>query len=120
MILLRKLRLERGLSYRQLEAATGVGEITIRNVENRHYNTSNDRLQKLADFFGVEDPKELTKNISKLLKTKKCLNQKCPLNKECYCQSEQVIEGAFCQSENVVSEPLKAVKLNDTKLLFVD
>lgn len=120
MTLLRKLRQEKGLSYKKLEAATGVGEITIRNIENKHYNTSNDRLERLANYFGVKDPKELTKSVSKLYKAKKCLNQRCPLNKECYCQSDQVIAGASCENQNVVSQPTKKVLVNSLQNLFLE
>jgi transcriptional regulator with XRE-family HTH domain len=120
MILLRKLRLERGLTYRQLEKETGVGELTIRNVENKHYNTSNDRLKKLADYFGIADPVELTKDDSELIKDKSCLNQRCLLNKQCYCQSEQVIAGASCENQNLVTDKTKKVIFDNVSLAFAE
>lgn len=120
MVLLRKLRQEKGLSCKKLEQATGVGEIAIRNIENKMYKTSNDRLQKLADYFGIKEPLELLENVTDTLQVKSCLNQRCLLNKQCYCQSDQVIEGAYCQSENKVSDQVKEVKFNSTQALFIN
>lgn len=119
MILLRKLRQEKGMSYKKLEAATGVGEITIRNIENKQYKTSNDKLQKLAKFFEIKEPLKLLEDVTKLIKSKKCLNERCPLNKKKYCQSPIVTIGKdFCKSENEVSKPAKEVKFNNTGALF--
>jgi Predicted transcription factor, homolog of eukaryotic MBF1 len=118
MILLRKLRQEKGMSYKQLEKATGVGEITIRNIEAKNYKTSKERLKKLADYFGIKEPLELTKNVSEIIKVKSCLNQICLLNNKKYCQSEQVCDGAYCKNENEISNPAKSVKFNNTNILF--
>lgn len=120
MILLRKLRQEKGISINELARATGVERYVITNIENKQYKTTTKNMKKLADYFGIKEPLELTENVWELIRTKSCLNQRCPLNKQKYCQSDQVCNGAFCQSENIVSEPPKAVKLNDTRLLFVD
>ncbi|MDR3595133.1 helix-turn-helix transcriptional regulator [Clostridium sp.] len=121
MVLLRKLRQEKGLSINQLAKATGVTGPTILNIENKQYKTSNDRLEKLANYFEIADPLELLKNVTKVIKKKKCLNQRCPLNKQKYCQSPIVTNGKdFCQSENEVSQPSKELKFNSTSALFID
>lgn len=100
---LRKLRQEKGLSIQKLEAATGVGQITILNIENGKYKTTNEKMKKLADYFGVE-PSLLIKNVSNINKSKKCLNRRCLLNQEYFCQSSIVSTGrSFCKSENEVS-----------------
>ena len=101
---LRKLRQEKGLSIQKLEAATDVGQITILNIENGKYKTTNEKMKKLADYFGVK-PSLLIKNVSKINESKKCLNQRCLLNQECFCQSHIVTTGrSFCKSENEVSD----------------
>lgn len=108
---LRKLRQEKGLSIKKLSKETGVGEITISNIENNNYKKISDKARKLAAYFNVNDPKKLTKNTTKMIKNKKCLNQRCLLNKECFCQSPIVTTGKdFCKSENVVSKPIKKLK----------
>lgn len=78
------------------------------------------QLKKIATFLNVPI-EELSKEIkeeTKECKSKPCLNQICLLNKECYCQSDQVIEGAYCKNENEASNPVKAVKFNNTSALF--
>lgn len=118
MVLLRKLREEQGLSMNKLAQKLGINSSVIANMENKQYKTNNNTLKKLAEYFKIENPLDLYKNADRLLKSKKCLNQRCGLNKECYCQSDQVVAGAFCKSENEVSEPLKVVKFNNTNILF--
>lgn len=120
MILLRKLRQEEGLTYEQLEEVTSVSDTTIRNIENRHYKGSNYNLRKLANYFKIKEPLELLRYVTEVIKIKSCLNQRCQLNKECYCQSDQVIAGASCDSQDKISNPLKAVKLNSTERLFIE
>ena len=120
MVLLRKLREEKGLSTIQVEKETGVGRSTILNIENKHYKSSNDKLQKLADFFGIKDPLDLIKNIDKKTSIKKCLNQRCELNKRCFCQSDQVCDGAYCQSENLITDKPKKSKFNRPEALSID
>lgn len=39
-----------------------------------------------------------------------CRNQKCLLNKECKCQSDQVKNGAFCQSKDIETKPVEPKK----------
>lgn len=57
--------------------------------------------------------------MKNLIKKKKCLNQRCLLNKKRYCQSPIVTEGKdFCKSEKVVSKPTKNIRTKDTSSLF--
>lgn len=120
MVLLRKLRQEKGLSTNQLAKETGIDRFVITNIENKQYKVSTSSMKKLADYFGIKEPLELTESVLDLIKVKSCLNQRCPLNKECYCQSEQVCEGASCESQNLVTDKPKKINFNDTKLLFID
>ena len=119
MVLLRKLRTEKGLSMNKLANIVGISCCVIGNIENKQYKSSNETMKKLADYFGIKEPLDLIKSAEITNKSKECLNQKCLLNKNCFCQSDQVIEGAFCKNENEVSEPLKAVKFNNISTLFI-
>ena len=118
MVLLRKLRQEKGLSMDKLGKLTGISGYTISNLENGRYKTSKNLID-LAKYFDIKNPLDLIKSAEITNKSKECLNQKCLLNKNCFCQSDQVIEGAFCKNENEVSEPLKAVKFNNISTLFI-
>lgn len=118
MVLLRKLRQEQNLSMDELGKLTGISGYTIGNLENGRYKTSKNLID-LAKYFDIKNPLDLLKSTDDTINSKKCLNQVCLLNKNCYCQSDQVIEGAFCQNENEVSKPIKAVKFNLTSSLFV-
>lgn len=120
MVLLRKLRQEKGLSIKQLAKEADVDRFVITNMENKQYKSASDKTKKLANYFGIENPLELTENVWELMKTKGCLNQRCPLNKECYCQSEQVCEGESCESQRLVTDKPKKINFNDTKLLFIN
>lgn len=120
MVLLRKLRKEKGISINQLAKETGVNRFTISNVENKQYKAATRAMKKLADYFGIKEPLSLSENVVDILQAKSCLNQKCPLNKQCYCQSDQVCNGAFCKNEKEVSEPANKVKFNSTAALFID
>lgn len=119
MVLLRKLRTEKGLSMNKLANLVGISCCVIGNIENKQYKSSNETMKKLADYFGVENPLDLLKSAEDTIKSKKCLNQVCLLNKNCYCQSDRVIEGADCRNQNQVSEKPKNVVFNCTKALFV-
>lgn len=120
MIYLRKLRHEKGISINQLARETGVNRFTITNIENKQYKAATSSMKKLADYFGISEPLKLTENVIEVLQVKSCLNQRCPLNKQCYCQSDQVCTGAYCKSENLVTEPSKGISFNSTKALFID
>ncbi|AGX43983.1 helix-turn-helix domain-containing protein [Clostridium saccharobutylicum] len=120
MILLRKLRQEKGLSIEKLAKEIDIKESTIRNIENKIYKASNENSKKFAKYFNVSDPKKLTENVDELIKEKRCLNQRCPLNKECYCQSDQVIAGEYCKSQKLITDKSKKVSFNNTQALFVE
>lgn len=120
MVLLRKLRLGKGMSINKLSKEADVPFSTILNMETKHYKTSEDRMKKLADYFGIKEPLELIATVSDTLKVKGCQNQGCPLNEECYCQSEQICNGASCESQNLVTDKPKNISFNNTKALFID
>ena len=119
MVLLRKLRTEKGLSMNKLANLVGISCCVIGNIENKQYKSSDETMKKLADYFGVKNSLDLIKSADEVMKTKKCLNQRCLLNKNCFCQSDRVIEGAYCQSESLVSNSVKKIKYNLTNVLFV-
>lgn len=119
MVLLRKLRTEKGLSMNKLANLVGISCCVIGNIENKQYKSSDETMKKLADYFEVENPLDLIKSAETIIKSKKCLNQRCLLNKNCFCQSDRVIEGAYCQSESLVSNSVKKIKYNLTNVLFV-
>ena len=118
MVLLRKLRQEKGLSMDKLGKLTGISGYTISNLENGRYKTSK-KLIDLAKYFDIKNPLDLLKSTEDTVKSKKCLNQRCLLNEKCYCQSNQVIEGAYCQSEHLENNPVKEFKFNNTQALFI-
>ena len=120
MILLKKLRQERKLSIVGLANITGVNRSVISNIENKQCKSTSESIKKLAKYFGVKKPSDLVENVVNVIQDKSCLNQRCLLNKKCYCQSDQVIKGAYCQNEKTVSDQQKAVSFNNTGALFVD
>ena len=119
MVLLRKLRQEKGLSMNKLANIVGISCCVIGNIENKQYKSSNETMKKLADYFGIKEPLDLIKSAEITHKSKKCLNQRCLLNEKCYCQSNQVIEGAYCQSEYLENSPVKEFKFNNKQALFI-
>ncbi|AIY82162.1 hypothetical protein U728_1115 [Clostridium botulinum 202F] len=49
----------------------------------------------------------------------KCLNQKCPLNKDCKCDNDVVLSGkAPCFGKDKVQEKENRIKMNSTNYLF--
>jgi transcriptional regulator with XRE-family HTH domain len=120
MVLLRKLRHDKKISMTDLAKVTGVNRYVITNIENKQYKSSNENMKKLADYFGIKEPLELTTLVFDVTESKKCLNQRCPLNRECYCQSEQVIAGASCESQNLVTDKPKPINFNGTQALFIN
>lgn len=50
---LRKLRLENGLTARQLSERTGVAQAVISRLENNHQEPTAETMAKFADYFGV-------------------------------------------------------------------
>lgn len=121
MILLKKLRIEKGLSQVDLANVSGAEKTSISNIENAHYRTVTPNMQKLADYFELKDPLLLTKKVPEdILTTKGCLNQRCLLNSQCFCQSDQVIRGASCDNQNAVSNPTKRVIIDTLSRLYAD
>lgn len=120
MVLLRKLRLGKGMSINKLSKEADVPFSTILNMETKHYKTSEDRMQKLADYFGIKEPLDLLKTVTDTLQVKGCQNQRCRLNEECYCQSDQVVAGASCKSQDLVTEKQKKISFNSPAALFID
>ena len=118
MVLLRKLRTEKGLSMDKLGKLTGISGYTISNLENGRYKTSKNLID-LAKYFDIKNPLDLLKSTEDTVKSKKCLNQRCLLNKNCYCQSDRVVKGADCRNQNEVSSRSKDINFNNTKSLFV-
>lgn len=120
MVLLRKLRLGKGMSINKLSKAADVPFSTILNMETKHYKTSEDRMEKLANYFGIKEPLELITTVSDILQVKSCQNQRCPLNKQCYCQSDQVVAGAYCKSQDLVIDKPKKINFNSPTALFIN
>lgn len=50
---LRRLRIERGLTFRQLEKAVDITQRALASLEANESSPSGTNLMKLADFFGV-------------------------------------------------------------------
>ena len=119
MVLLRKLRQEKGLSMNKLASLVGISCCVINNIENKQYKSASNNMKKLADYFEVENPLDLINSAETTIKSKKCLNQVCLLNKNCYCQSIKVIEGADCRNQNEVSSKVKDISFNNTNALFL-
>ena len=118
MVLLRKLRTEKGLSMKELGKLTGIKGYVISNLENGQYKTSNS-LVNLAKYFNINNPLDLLKSAETTIKSKKCLNQVCLLNKNSYCQSSKVVEGAYCSNQNEVSKKIENVNFNNKQALFI-
>lgn len=119
---LRLIRESKGMSRSALSKETGVNSCTIWKYETGKSEMLKPLLKKLATYFEVtieELAIEVAEDKIEQLKVKSCLNQRCLLNKEKYCQSDQICNGAFCKNENEVIEPVKEVKYNLTSSLFV-
>ena len=119
---LRVIRESKGMSRSALSKETGVNSCSIWKYETGKSEMLKPLLKRLAAYFNVtieELAIEIIEEKVKTLNTKSCLNQRCSLNKEKYCQSDQVCNGAFCQSENKISDPVKEVKFNSTQALFI-
>jgi transcriptional regulator with XRE-family HTH domain len=61
---LKQLRLERGLSQRQLAVQAGIANTTLANLEARRSGAHPSTLRKLADVLGVS-PLDLMEQESK-------------------------------------------------------
>lgn len=49
---IKALRLERGMSIRQLADATGVSKTTIVNIEQNHKSASVETVNKILEYLG--------------------------------------------------------------------
>lgn len=119
---LRLIRRSKGISLQSLSKETGVNHSTIWKYESGRTEMQSKLLKKISVFLNVPI-EELSKDIqeeAKKCKSKHCLNQRCLLNKECYCQSDQIIAGASCDGQHKTSNPLKAVKINNIERLFIE
>ena len=119
---LRVIRESKGMSRSALSRDTGISTSTIWKYETGKSEMLKPLLKKLAEYFNTTVEAlaiEIIEAKVENIKTKSCLNQRCLLNKNCFCQSERVIEGEYCQNEDLVSDKTKKVKYNPTNVLFV-
>lgn len=118
---LREIRNKRGISIDKLSKATGVGIMSIRNFELNIYNVNEIKVKKLADFLETtveEISGEIKEDFGMPCIEIKCLNQVCPLNLECKCNNDVVLEGrAPCYGKDKVQEKEKN-NYRNTKILF--
>lgn len=124
---LRKLRTEKGLSQTQLATRAGLCKSAIRAYEEGYYSPISTSLRKIAFALGVTleqlgKPPRMSRgpyrkrtksqkqssNINSAVpgnKVKPCFNQECLLNKNCFCESNIVIEGkSGCKSQHKISD----------------
>ena len=102
---LQKFRKEKGLSTTQFASKCKVRISEVVNIETGRTRRVNKAAKKISELYNL-DPTDLLTSVMELEPVyKKCLNQKCPLNKNCSCQSPQVTRGkSFCRSEHKVTE----------------
>lgn len=67
-----KIRDSKGLKDSHVAAGTGIGKSTFSDWKNGRSNPKNDKLQKIADFFGITvnyffTDEESTKNSTPIL-----------------------------------------------------
>jgi transcriptional regulator with XRE-family HTH domain len=117
---LRYIRQAKGLSIENLSKETGVNYSTIQLFETGKTNMKKGLLKVIADFLGSTIEELSIEVIKNEIKEKKCQNQRCPLNKQCYCQSDQVVAGAYCKSQDLVTEQQKKISFNSPAALFID
>ncbi|WP_271814535.1 helix-turn-helix domain-containing protein [Clostridium beijerinckii] len=120
---LKLIRESKGVSRSALSKETGVSPDSIWKFETGRTTMTNKRLKKIAKYFKMtldELSKEIEDENSKILQAKKCQNQRCGLNNKCYCQSEQVIEGAQCNNQHLVTEKAKKIVLDNISLSFAE
>ena len=126
MILLRKIREEKGLMQKELSEMTGVPRSTISAYERnartiKHPNMNH--LKKLAIALEVDITELFDEVISKSNDkvVGECKNQACPLNKNCKCINDVVLEGRKpCFGKDEVKAKRKKVDFNNTQALFID
>ena len=124
MILLRKIREEKGLMQKELSEMTGVPRSTISSYERnartiKHPNQ--ELLKKLADALGVKVTELIDQVVSEQKVIGQCKNQACPLNKDCKCTNNIVLEGKKpCFGKDEVKSKRRKVDFNNTQALFID
>lgn len=105
---LRALREKKNMTQIQLAKAARCSASTIYQYETgRRKNLSSDCLKRIADVLGSTPEIISEEEIEELLEIKICLNQCCQLNKNKYCQSIRVCNGAYCQNQDKISEKIK-------------
>lgn len=118
---LREIRIQKGYSLGQLSSISGVPKSTINQYEVGKVKKINDKsLNKLANALNCT-PQELSATIGEpVVKTFKCLNENCLLNKNKNCDNPIVLSGkAPCFGKNKVQAKEK-ILYGNTKILFAN
>lgn len=125
MVDIKKLRIKKGLTIKELAKLSGVSISSICKYENNFITMlrpSKTIIEKILKVLDTDVPiidKDISKidvKVKKRLKKKPCLNQACLLNKKKKCASPIVCNGmAPCYGENRVSEPQPEFKNEDFK-----
>lgn len=107
---IKKLRLEKKLTQKELGRRVGLSSTTIYMFENNKIQELSPRyLERLANVLETTVDK-LCKEYIEEIKEKKCLNESCLLNSGQKCQSVNVCKGAYCQNQNLVTSKRKKIK----------
>lgn len=115
---MREIRLRKGLTLEQLAELTGCCFATIRAIEIGKRPGSK-HVDKIAEVLGVSKEK-LMENIDLNKSENKCLNERCPLNKDKTCSNDVVLSGrAPCYVKDKIQPKGKKIKYNDTQSLFI-
>ena len=125
---LRRIRQEKGISQYKLARMAGVSRSAINSCEHGFSTMSKKLIAKLAEVLEVTveelgdhplvsrkktySKKPKVHNNNKKIeitlqegKVKPCFNQKCLLNKNCFCQSPVVVnELAGCENQHKITE----------------
>lgn len=108
---IKKLRLEKKLTQKELGRRVGLASTTI-------YMFENNKIQELSSSYLTRLANVLETTVDKLceeyieeIKEKKCLNEICLLNSGQKCQSVNVCKGAYCQNQNLVTSKQKRKKV---------
>lgn len=117
---LRIIRQAKGLSIENLSKETGVNYSTIQLYETGKTVMKKKLLEVIAEFLGSTVKELSIEIIENEIKTKHCQNQRCPLNKQCYCQSDQVVAGAYCKNQHLVIDKPKKINFNSPAALFIN
>ncbi|WP_294407369.1 helix-turn-helix transcriptional regulator [uncultured Clostridium sp.] len=109
LINLKKVIESKGIDFKQIAHAAGVAH----NIASGYINGQKCRIEKarkISNFVGV-DLNTLTGKDSLEIKinyTTPCYNQSCPLNKDCICINDVVLEGrGRCAGKDKVKKKSK-------------